>query len=332
MPNKNKTNKFGMYPAGVISFTSLDLARYSEIPDSIHSYHPQVVATLKNENKYLAQACNPEQKFLLTEKSSLISREAGYIANRLKRYQKINFVNLHPYGLKDSLDLINPLLEQGRLAKYIMAGQSDTINREWISIAKIYASNYNTDLQADSIEANFDMHSYHSKIHSLTAVSEDSTNLFFLGESALGNYLNPARMLRNICDSMNCGDYLVVSQDIHKPNTESFWIGNFINFLTPKDNFMVSKKFADDLSQDCPIDVIWEEKNDFRGVKFRVEIQEPLRFAGVDLKEKQKVDILRYTMFSERELKKMALSLDFKIIQIIYGDSMDTALFILEKI
>ena len=63
MPNKNKTNKFGMYPAGVISFTSLDLARYSEIPDSIHSYHPQVVATLKNENKYLAQACNPEQKF-----------------------------------------------------------------------------------------------------------------------------------------------------------------------------------------------------------------------------------------------------------------------------
>jgi hypothetical protein len=332
MPNKNNTNKFSMYPASAISFTSLDLARYSEIPDSIHSYHPQALTDLKNENKYLAQASNFGEKFLLAQKSSLISREAGYIANRLKRYQKINFINLHQYGLKDSLDLITPLLEQGRLAKYIMAGLLDTINQEWISIAKTHASNYNINLEAHSIQANFDMHNYLSKIRSLIDVNEDHTNLFFLGESALGNYLNPARMLKNICDSMNCGDYLAISQDVYKPNSESFWIGNYINFLTPKDNFTVSKKFANDLSQDCPIDVVWEEKNGFRGVKFRIEIQEPVRFAGVNLKEKQQVDILRCTRFTERELKKMALSLDFRIIQIIYGDSMDTALLILEKI
>jgi hypothetical protein len=131
---------------------------------------------------------------------------------------------------------------------------------------------------------------------------------------------------------MHCGDYLVVSQDMYRHNTEDFWVGNYINYLAPQKNFAVTKEFANDLSQDCPIEVTWEEKNGFRGVKFRVEIQEPVRFANVDLQEKQKVDIFRSARFTELELKKMFLKLDFRIVQILYGDNMDTALFVLQKV
>jgi uncharacterized SAM-dependent methyltransferase len=332
MLNKKNRKRFHMYSANAISFVTLDLARYSEIPESIHNDHVGALKALMYANRYLIDASEPQEKFLLTKKMSLISKEASYVASRLKRFAKINLINLHESGLNESLELITPLLEQGRLGRYVMAGQSDMINDQWANSAQIHASRYNTKLETKCLKANFDIYSYKSALSSLAPVDQDSTNLFFMGESSLGNYLEPARILKNIYDSMNCGDYLVLSQDLYNPGTEKFWVGNYINFLAPQKNFAVTKEFANDLSQDCPIEVTWEEKNGFRGVKFRVEIQEPIRFANVDLQEKQKVDIFRSTRFTELELKKMIFKLDFRIVQILYGDNMDNALFVLQKV
>jgi uncharacterized SAM-dependent methyltransferase len=320
-----------MYSANAISFATLDLAWYSEIPDSIHNDHVGFLKSLMYENRYLMGDPEPQEKFLLTKKMSLISKEASYIAKKLKKFAKVNFINLHEFGLNESLGLITPLLEEGRLGKYVMASQSEMINDQWLNSARIHALQYDTKLQGDSLEADFDIYSYQSALSSLAPVDKDTANLFFLCTS-LGNRLRPANVLTNICKSMHCGDYLVISQDLYRPGTEHFWVGNYINFLAPQKNFAVTKEFANDLSQDCPIEVTWEEKNGFRGIKFRVEIQEPVRFANVDLQEKQKVDILRSTRFTELELKKMFLKLDFRIVQILYGDNMDNALFVLQKV
>jgi len=332
MLNKKNRKRFHMYSANAISFATLDLARYSEIPNSIHNDHVGLLKTLTYENRYLLEASEPEEKFLLTKKMGLVSKEAGYIANRLKRFAKINFINLHQIGLNESLGLITPLLEQGRLGRYIMAGESDMVNDQWANSAQIHASRYDIKLDTKCLKTNFDIYSYQSALSSLAPVDQDTANLFFLGESTLGTYLSPARILKNIYDSMHCGDYLVISQDLYRPGTEHFWVGNYINYMAPQKNFTVAKEFADDLSRDCPIEVTWEEKNGFRGVKFRVEIQEPIRFANVDLQEKQKVDFFRCTRFTELELKKMIFKLDFRIVQILYGDNMDNALFVLQRI
>ena len=332
MLNKKNRKRFHMYSANAISFASLDLARYSEIPESIHNDHIGALKALMYANKYLIEGSEPQEKFLLTKKMSLISKEAGYIANRLKRFAKINFINLHDYGLNESLSLITPLLEQGRLSKYVMASQSEMINDQWANSARIHASRYDIKLDTKCLKTNFDIYGYQSALSSLAPVDQDGTNLFFMGQSSLGSYLEPARILKNTWRSMHCGDYLVISQDLYNPGTEKFWVGNYINFIAPEKNFAVTKEFADDLSRDCPIEVIWEEKNAFRGIKFRVEIQEPLRFANVDLQEKQKVDIFRCTRFTELELKKMFFKLDFRIVQILYGDNMDNALFVLQRI
>jgi hypothetical protein len=332
MLNKKNRKKFHMYSANAISFATLDLARYSEISTLVHTNHVGALKALMYENRYLMEDLEPEEKFLLTKKLSLISKEASYIASRLKRFVKVNFINLHEYGLNESLGLITPLLEEGRLARYIIASQSEMINDQWANSAQIHASRYDTKLDTKCLKTNFDIYSYKSALSSLAPVDQDTANLFFIGESALGNYLEPARILKNIYDSMHCGDYLVISQDLYRPSTEKFWVGNYINYLAPQKNFAVTKEFVNDLSQDCPIEVTWEEKNGFRGVKFRVEIQEPIRFANVDLQEKQKVDIFRSTRFTELELKKMIFKLDFRIVQILYGDHMDTALFVLQRI
>ena len=131
---------------------------------------------------------------------------------------------------------------------------------------------------------------------------------------------------------MYCGDYLVLSQDLYRPDVEKFWVGDYINFLSPEKNFAVIKEFANDLSEDGVIEVVWEDQKDFRGIKFRVQIQQPVRFADVNLKEKQQIDIYRSARFTQRELKKMITKLSFTIVQVIYGDNMDNALFILERI
>ena len=96
-------------------------------------------------------------------------------------------------------------------------------------------------------------------------------------------------------------------------------------------HFGVEKEFSQNLSPDYPTDTTWEEKNGFRGIKLRVEIQEPIKFGQVKLEEKQQVDIFRTTMFTEAELKKIAFDLEFKVLQIVYGDSMDNALLFLQK-
>ena len=86
MLNKKHRKKFHMYFANTISFATLDLARYSEIPDSIHNDHVGMLKALMYENKYLLGASEPQEKFLLTKKMSLISKEASYIAKKLKRF------------------------------------------------------------------------------------------------------------------------------------------------------------------------------------------------------------------------------------------------------
>ena len=106
MLNKKNRKRFHMYSANAISFATVDLARYSEIPDSIHSDHVAVLKDLMYENKYLAQTSQPEEKLFISKKIDLITKEAGYIASKLKAFTKVNFINLEIDGLNDSLNLI----------------------------------------------------------------------------------------------------------------------------------------------------------------------------------------------------------------------------------
>ena len=226
MYNKKFRPKFAMYSANAVSFATLNLARYSEIPDSIHNDHAGYLKALTYENQYLAKDSNSNEKFLLDKKKNLVLREAGYITRRLKPFSKVNFINLHEFGLNDSLNLISPLLQEGKLAKYLMAGQSDMVNQQWANTAQTHALAYGHKLEVDCLKTNFHMRSYLNPINSLAPRDKDTANLFFFGESTLGNYLNPARILTNICASMNYGDYLVFSQDLYRPGTEGFWVGN----------------------------------------------------------------------------------------------------------
>gem|GEM_PF-955473 len=334
MPHNQKLFEYSYfrYPQNIANFASFELSKYSEIPTWIHSYHTDMLKTLEHENEYLKKDTDPKQKtpFLLKD-GRLVSREAGYVANRLRGFDNINFVNLGVAGFNDSLDLITPLLEKGKLAKYVMASQSNMVNHQWIDTAQRYASRYNTQLKTNCLEANFDTQAYLSPLSTILPRDAHTTNLLFIGASTFGNHINPTRVLKNIHDSMNSGDFLLISQAIYKPSSEGFWVGSFINFLTLENHFGVEKEFAHNLSPDCPMEVVWEDEDYFRGIKFRVEIQEPVSFGQVKLREKQKVDVFRGTRFSEAQLKTMALQLDFRIVQIIYGDTMDTALLFLQK-
>ena len=60
MYNKKFRPKFAMYSANAVSFATLNLARYSEIPDSIHNDHVGRLKSLIYENKYLAEKLNFE--------------------------------------------------------------------------------------------------------------------------------------------------------------------------------------------------------------------------------------------------------------------------------
>jgi hypothetical protein len=320
------------YPKDIANFASFELFKHSEVPAWIHNYHVGMLKALRYENMYLKEGSDSQEKvpFLLKTRK-LVSEEAKYVAGRFAGFKNVNLINLGVDGFNDSLDLITPLLEQGKLAKYVMASQSSMINSQWVNTAQLLASNYNVELQGDTLEANFDMQSYPLAFSSLVPKDKQTANLFFLGDSVLGNHINPTRVLQNIHKSMASGDFLLISQAIYKPGSEGFWMGSFINFLTLEKHFGVEKEFSQNLSPDYPTDTIWEEKNGFRGIKLRVEIQEPIKFGQVKLEEKQQVDIFRTTMFTEAELKKIAFDLEFKVLQIVYGDSMDNALLFLQK-
>jgi len=320
------------YPYEIINLASLELSEYPEVPAWIHNYHIGRLKALRYENRYLDQSTeSKEQTPLFLKNRKLVSREASYITGCLKDFKNINFINLGTKGLYDSLDLITPILKQDRLSKYIMASQTEMINDQWINTAQRFASNYNIQLKVDSLEANFDIDCYSLEPSTIAPKNENTANLLFLGASILGQHIYPARLLKNIYDSMNSGDFLLVSQNIYRSSTEDLWVDNFINFLALEKHFGVEKEFARKLGSDDPIQVIWEEKDSFKGIKFRVQVEKPTKFGQVKFKKNQKLDIFRSARFTESEFKNIALDLDFKTIKIICGEDMDTALLFLQK-
>lgn len=323
--------KFSMYSPTTLSFTSFSLYRHSEVVSWIYTDHPKITESLQAENDFLSEISKSKSKSLLIKSQELVSAEAEFITRRLKGFKKVNFVNLGEEGFKDSLELMKPFLQENILNKYVMASRSDKLNHQWIEDAKLFASSYQAKFESYPFKANFDLQSYASTLKPLTGLGEDMTSLFFLPKSSLGKYFNPQRVIKNIYNSMNSGDYLIVSQDIYREGSESLWTGSYTEYLAPDKNLAVQKELAKDLSKDSKIQAVWEDKEDFKGIKLRIKIKDPVRFAKVSLKADQEVDIFRSAKFEESQLKNMFLETNFKIIETVYEKKADTILLILQK-
>lgn len=328
MPNHQK---FSMYSPTTLSFTSFSLRQNSEVVNWIYSDHPKITESLKAEDDFLSKISKSKSKSLLAKSQELVSMEAELITSRLKDFKKVNFVNLGEEGFKDSLELIKPLLQENILNKYIIATRSDKLNHQWIKDTKLFASSYQAKFESHPFKANFDLQSYSSSLKSLIDLDKDMVDLFFLPRSSLSKYLNPERVVKNIYSSMTSGDYLIVSQDIYREGSQNLWIDSYKEYLASDKNLAVQKELAKDLSKDSKIQVVWEDKQDFKGIKLRVKIKQPINFAKVNLKADQEVDIFRSAKFEEADLKNMFLDTSFQFIETVYDKKADTILLILQK-
>ena len=146
--------------------------------------------------------------------SQTILNRIYFISYRLRKFKKINFFDLYEAGLSSSLKFMMPLLEDGRLSKYVIASSSEIGNQKGLNIFKSFISSKGFKADYNSFLANFNLQNHYQDVKSLITPNKDTANLFFLGESVLGNHLRPQVLLKNIYDSMLLEDFLIISQDI----------------------------------------------------------------------------------------------------------------------
>jgi len=320
------TKKPHTYSQTILNHISLDLGQNLEIPAWIYYYHPSFYDDLLLLDDLKSDV---DKNILFSESRKLLLQESIFVSYRLRKFSKINFFDLYEAGLTTSLKFTVPFLEEGRLNKYIMASSSESGNQKGLSAFKSFIFSKGFQSESSSFLANFNLQNHLADVVSLAPTDKDTVNLFFLGESVLGNHLRPQAMLKNIYNSMLSGDFLIISQDIYRDSREDLWVADYLNCLA--ESFSISKELANTLSQGYPLKAVWEDKQGFRGVKIKTQIQKPVSFAGVDLKEGQIVDLFRSTRFLEAEIISMLTKLNFKMIEVVYGNDMNTAMFVVQK-
>jgi hypothetical protein len=213
---------------------------------------------------------------------------------------------------------------------YVPVTQNRHLNDSVINKLKLFMMSLGlSNFKTDSIIANLDLQTFTTRPVNKGKSSRnlEVSNLFLLTNSTLGNFINPERVLTNIYRSMENGDSLVIVQGLYRPGSEDQLVDDYRNLMPSLKPFI---DVGHSINADAEIYTSWEDK-DFTGVKMVFRMDEETEFAGVTLKEKQKITLFRSTRFKEWELKKLFIRIGFKIISIAYDEYMDNGLFFLRK-
>ncbi len=303
-----------------------------ELPDWIHYYHPNGSVSLAeiHERKLIPSS----QNTLFYKENALLLDQAEYLIQRLEQYDKVNIFEIFEVSGISSLPFTVSLMETGQLNKYIPVTATNMHNQFAINKFKDSTALLPnaSKISYDSVKLNIEIADFNSIVVDVTKTERANSNLktanmFLLMNSYLGNSLYPNRILKNIYDSMLTGDYLVISQGIYADNMEDMLINDYRNILS-KDGVMVSEKeLAKNFTNNPNLEVMWDDSGENAGVRIGVRVEKDMDFFGINVIEGSLVKLFRSQRFLESNLKKMIHKAGFRLINVTYGDDMDSGLF-----
>ena len=173
-------------------------------------------------NEYVEQLDKQDVPNLLNRTVDLLKETEGYLDNRLAKYDKINVVDIGVGNALPSKGILQHLIDNERLGRYIaidispeMLDIAERNIKKWFG-GQIIVEKYEIDITFERF-ANILAQDY------LNSGQSNTANLvLFLGGTPY-NFRNPDDAFRTINESMNANDFLVYTDKLETDHMQPQW-------------------------------------------------------------------------------------------------------------
>lgn len=323
-----------------------DLRTLVEIPSWVYDYSPRGPETWGNEHDYKG-VDGTVNLAMLRQERELMNSEIGFINKRLENFDRINLFHLWESTGRDALPFILEFLEDERMGIYTSVLSTSLQNRYAINRLKSFVIEARIPpFLTESVVVNLQFNTFEWGVKEIKEKSKQMiqthketkgeklslANVYLLLNSSLGNSLNPKQLLKNIYESMDSGDYLVVIQGIYQSGSENSLVSDYTNWINQDNLFLIHKDITSYFTEDPRIHVEWDKRGEFNGVKGYIDAERPSTLFGIDVAEKQRLTVFRSARPTLEELEHMFhIDIGFHSIGINFDSTHDNALFILRK-
>jgi uncharacterized SAM-dependent methyltransferase len=267
---------------------------------------------------------------ILYNENNLLMREANFIRKRVAGRRLVNLFDVgHTNGMI-VLPIILELLEEESLSKYIPITPNKSLNQHAINNLQSYiALSGLPKIQTEAITHDIEITDFQTEVAQIQDAQENETvNLFVLGSSVLGNYINPLQVLLNTYNTMRDGDYLAIIQGIYRNGSENNWISDYNLIVAGMGNTQAVSKMID---SQATLKVDWDDTEWIHGIKASFLATRPTEFAGVKIEENQEIVVFRSTRFDRFQLERDLYHIGFKLVSLSLDKGQDNAIFFLQK-
>jgi hypothetical protein len=302
--------------------------KYGEIPDWLNYYNPKVVEDIQLQNQI--KTLPTEFNQLLSQEGEIFTDNADYLASFFSHFESINIyeiAEISPFVFLPfmvSLGEQEPKLSYTPVATIRSLGQSGTNSLK--AVFDLFPNQIDLTFNKEQV-VNIDIAQYY-------CTNEESVNIHLLLNSYLGNSIKPKQILRNLYNSMQSNDYLLLQQSIYQPGLEDLIEGEYRNWIIQDGVFECTKELSRQISNTGQINVCWsdglidfESNEQFSGVQATVK---DLKIDTYNLATKN-LSLFRSIRFPEDKLIKYLIESNFRLKSILYNQSQSSALFICQK-
>ncbi len=173
-----------------------------------------------NWDKYAQRLLGEENPNVLNSTLKLISKNGGYTDDLLKRYEKINIVDIGVGNALPVRQLLEYLLEKGKLGRYIAID----ISAEMLQIARRNIKKwFNGAVSFEDYELDINYDRFANILAEEYIKEKNSANLVLLLGGTLCNMRAPEGALKTIHDSMGVNDFLIHTQKLDTEDTRRYF-------------------------------------------------------------------------------------------------------------
>jgi hypothetical protein len=311
------------------------LAEYHESPDWVHYFNPTISQAHSHQDE-LKLIPGGVINFLHKESQLLMSQVDG-LHRFINHADQVIMYDLGEASGVPVAPFVYHILESEQKLTYSPVTLSSAMNNNATRYIKNFVGNMSLEtgehMQVDyqPIVANPERETFQSE--SVLDQGEDLvvTKLFTLLDSYLGTSMTPEVLLNNIYQSMDHGDFLVLSQGVFHAGREDALLSDYRSWITAAGAWPIAKGYSKVFNPEAEFWFRWDDASEVQGVKVGFTTATDIDTPEMSLNKGTDLTMFRTMRFEYVHLLNMLKKVGVNILQVNFDESMDNALIFCQK-
>ncbi len=225
-------------------------------------------------DKYAKRLFNEETPNVLNMTVDLLKGNQNYIDNLLKKYKRVNIVDIGVGNALPIKSLVGHLIERNVLGRYIAVDiSSDMLEMARRSLDRWFGDKLHFEGYLQDI--NYDRFGNILAEEYIKADAEETLNLILVLGGTLSNFRNPDAALRIIHDSMGLSDLLIYTNKLDSPATRRYFDFNTSpgeTVIAPTHRLVVELLNIDDSCYDLELGYDEQSRQRYERIVFKLAV------------------------------------------------------------